>query len=295
MIMDMHELMALSAPLAAAALALAALWGAVFGSFINCLAWRLVRGESPWRGRSHCAVCGHDLGALDLVPVFSWALLRGRCRYCGERIAFRYTAAELLLAAYFASVLWVYGLSVHALALCALGCLLLGLSLVDLESFIIPNGFIVAGIVVWAASIAFWELPAQGMGVGSLLAALPGAPLAALVADGLLGGFAVGGGLLLFSIAFEALTGKVGLGGGDVKLLFMAGLYLGLAASALNLLIACVLGLLFNLVWARRGSAEGGEAPAPKAFPFGPAISAAVWVTLLVGNPLLEAYLSLFF
>ena len=51
MIMDMHELMELSAPLAAAALALAALWGAVFGSFINCLAWRLVRGESPWRGQ----------------------------------------------------------------------------------------------------------------------------------------------------------------------------------------------------------------------------------------------------
>ena len=229
------------------------------------------------------------------MPVFSWVLLRGRCRYCGERIAFRYTAAELLLAAYFASVLWVYGISVHAFALCALGCLLLGLSLVDLESFIIPNGFIVAGIAVWAASIAFWELPAQGMGVGSLFATLPGAPLAALVADGLLGGLAIGGGLLLFSIAFEALTGKVGLGGGDVKLLFMAGLYLGLAASALNLLIACVLGLLFNLVWARRGSSEDGETPAPKAFPFGPAISAAVWVTLLVGNPLLEAYLALFF
>lgn len=294
MLLDIHELMALSVPLGAAVLALAAVWGAVFGSFVNCLAWRLVHGESPWKGRSHCAVCGHELGVLDLVPVLSWLCLRGRCRYCRERIAVRYTLAELLLAAYFVSMVWVYGLSVHALALCALGCLLLGLSLVDLDSYIIPNGFIAAGIAVWAVSFAFYGLPSQHMGLGSLFAGLPGGPAAAVAADGLAGAFGVAGVLLVFSIAFEALTGKVGLGGGDLKLVFMAGLYLGLAASMLNLLLSCVLGLVFNLVWARTHPQGDPQAPAPRAFPFGPAISAAVWLTLLFGSPVLSAYLGLF-
>lgn len=293
MLLDLHELAEISVPLTAAVLVMAAVWGAVFGSFINCLAWRLVHGENPWKGRSHCAVCNHSLGVLDLVPVLSWLLLRGKCRYCGERIAFRYTAAELILAAFFVSVVWVYGLSVHALALCALGCLLLGLSLVDLDSYIIPNGFIVAGIAVWVLSAPFCALPEEGVALGSLFANLPGSPVSSVFADGLLGALCVGGGLLLFSIAFEALTGKVGLGGGDIKLLFMVGLYLGLPASVLNLIIACVMGLLFNIVWSKAHPQGDPDAPAPKAFPFGPAIAAAVWVTLLVGSPLLSAYLSL--
>ena len=294
MLLDMHDLMALSAPLAAAVLVMAAAWGAVFGSFVNCVAWRLVHGESPWKGRSHCAVCDHELGALDLIPVLSWLFLGGRCRYCGERISVRYTLAELLLAAYFASVVWVYGVSVHALALCILGCLLLGLSLVDLDSYIIPNGFIVAGIAVWAATFAFYGLPGEGVGLGSLFAGALGKPLMAVAADAEAGAFGVAGALLVFSIAFEALTGKVGLGGGDLKLVFMAGLYLGLAASVLNLLLSCVLGLVFNLAWARAHPQGDPHAPAPRAFPFGPAISASVWLTLLFGSPVLAAYLGLF-
>ena len=70
-------------------LLVAGLLGACLGSFVNCLAWRLVHGESVWKGRSHCAVCNHPLAPLDLVPVLSWLFLRGRCRYCGERIAAR--------------------------------------------------------------------------------------------------------------------------------------------------------------------------------------------------------------
>ena len=114
------------------------------------------------------------------------------------------------------------------------------------------------------------------------------------VVDGSLRGQGVAGALLVFSIAFEALTGKVGLGGGDLKLVFMAGLYLGLAASVLNLLLSCVLGLVFNLAWARAHPQGDPHAPAPRAFPFGPAISASVWLTLLFGSPVLAAYLGLF-
>ena len=69
--------------------ALAAVIGAVLGSFLNCTAWRIAHEESFVKGRSRCPACGHPLGALDLVPIFSWLFLRGKCRYCGKRISAR--------------------------------------------------------------------------------------------------------------------------------------------------------------------------------------------------------------
>ena len=72
------------------------LLGAALFSFMNVVAWRLPRGMDPLQGRSHCPQCGHTLGAPDLVPVFSWLLLRGRCRHCGARIPVRYFLVEVL-------------------------------------------------------------------------------------------------------------------------------------------------------------------------------------------------------
>ena len=63
---------------------LAGIIGAVLGSFMNCFAWRIAHGESVVKGRSHCAVCGHELAAGDLIPIASYLILKGRCRYCGE-------------------------------------------------------------------------------------------------------------------------------------------------------------------------------------------------------------------
>ena len=90
---------------------LAAVTGAAGGSFVNCLSWRLVRGQKVSKGRSCCPSCGHVLGVLDLVPVVSWFALRGRCRYCGERISFRYAAVELLSAFGAICLLYRFGLT----------------------------------------------------------------------------------------------------------------------------------------------------------------------------------------
>ena len=78
------------------------IFGTVFGSFMNCLSWRYVNHESVLKGRSHCAVCGHELGAADLVPVFSFIFLKGRCRYCHEKISPRYVIVELITGLLFA-------------------------------------------------------------------------------------------------------------------------------------------------------------------------------------------------
>lgn len=271
-------------------LLVAGLLGACLGSFVNCLAWRLVHGESVWKGRSHCAVCNHPLAPLDLVPVLSWIFLKGRCRYCGERIAARYMATELLCGLFFMSMVAVYGLSVHALALCVLGCILLGLSLVDLETYTIPNGFIIAGIVAWVASFAFFGVDLSSMGLGSLMLAYTGSPLVAVLLDGLLGAFVVAGCLLALALAFDRLTGRNGLGGGDVKLVFMVGLYLGLAGSVLNLIVACLIGIVFGA--ATKHARQSNEDP--QAFPFGPSIALATWFTLAFGPQLMTLYFGLF-
>ena len=77
---------------------LAGVFGAVLGSFLNCAAWRIAHGESFLKGRSHCTSCGHVLGFLDLIPVFSWIFLGGKCRYCKTKISPRYMLTELFFA-----------------------------------------------------------------------------------------------------------------------------------------------------------------------------------------------------
>lgn len=282
---------------AAIILGIAALLGAIMGSFMNCLAWRMAHGESALRGRSHCPACGHALGPLDLVPVFSWVFLGGKCRYCKEKVSVRYVLVEIAMAVVFALLLWEYGLSIQAIAYWALACILCGAALVDIDTYTIPNGFIIAGLVVWVASVWFMVVPTQGFGLGSLFAASLGFGYLAPLADGLLGAFVIGGGILVFSLLFDKVTGRTSLGGGDVKLLFVVGLYLGLCGSLFNLLIACLLGLVFAVVWQffRKDQPEEGEGEnfKTKAIPFGPAIAAATIVTLLVGSLFLTWYVGL--
>ena len=287
--MGFAELAALMPVWAVFATALVFVLGCCMGSFMNCMAWRIVHDEDWTRGRSHCAVCYHELGALDLIPVASWFALKGRCRYCEEPISVRYTVAELILGVYFASVFVAFGISIQTLALMALGCLLLGLSLVDLDSMIIPNGYVVAAIIVWvvmvAAQYALGGLASGNSGaLGTMwLDAFGGSALAATVADGLAGAFGVSLLVLVVGIAFSKAAGKSGVGMGDIKLFFAVGLYLGLGCAVLNMFLSCVIGLVFALVAGKK-----------KQFPFGPSIAIGTWVTLLAGPLLLTAYLSLF-
>ena len=240
------------------------IFGAVFGSFINCMAWRIAHGESVLKGRSHCAVCGHPLAVLDLVPVFSFLFLKGRCRYCKEKISPRYVAAELMMAVAFVLITWRFGLSLQTLWICGLACILMALSLVDLETYTIPDRFIVAGIIWYFGVLLFAE-----DGKAELI-------------SGLAGGLSIGLGMLLLSILFDKVTGKESLGGGDIKLFFMTGLYLGPWVGLFNLILSCVIGIGFVLFMGQRR------------IPFGPAISLAAFVSLLVGSDVVNWYLGLF-
>lgn len=269
-------------------LVLAAVLGACCGSFINCLAWRLVRGESALKGRSHCSQCEHTLSFLDLVPVLSWLLLRGKCRHCKAKISPRYIIVEVIMAIVFVLILMFYGLSIQALAYMALATILCGVLLVDYESMTIPNGFIIAGIIVWLASVWFIRVPTDQFFVGSLFAGSLGYGFLAVLVDGLIAAFVIGIALLVLSLIFDKITGRNSLGGGDVKLFFMVGLFLGLFGSFFNLLLSCILGLLFSLV-----RSLFKEKTKSKAFPFGPAIAVSTVVTLLLGPLGLTWYIDL--
>lgn len=248
---------------------LAAVIGAVLGSFLNCTAWRIAHGESFVKGRSRCPACGHPLGVLDLVPIFSWLFLRGKCRYCGTKISARYPLSELAFAAVTVLCLLRFGLTAECPRnLIFFGCLFC-LSLVDLESCIIPDGCLAVAALAWAAWLPFSGLAPTEIGLRVL---------AALV---------YGGGLLLISLAADKILGKESLGGGDIKLFAVMGLYLGMTASLFALLLSCVLGLVF--AFARRTFSRRQD----EHFPFGPAIAAASWFMMMYGQPLVDWYLRL--
>ena len=98
----------LSLPITVYCCAMAVLLGACMGSFLNCLTWRMLHGESVLHGRSHCDVCGHVLGVRDLVPVLSYVCSGGKCRYCGAKLSARHVWGELAGGAMFVSALLKY-------------------------------------------------------------------------------------------------------------------------------------------------------------------------------------------
>ena len=248
---------------------IAATLGAVMGSFLNCAAGRMAKDEPFISGRSHCPACGHVLEAPDLVTVFSWLFLKGKCRYCGAKVSPRYLFTELLFAALTVACLLRFDLTILCLRNWVMICCLFCLALVDLESYEIPDGCLLISLAAWLLALPFlWA------GWKDALWHL----LAALV---------FGGGLLLLSLIMDKVLKKDSLGGGDIKLYFVVGLYLGFAATLFSLLLACVLGLLFALLRKRFGKAISEQ------IPFGPSIAAAAAVMLLFGDPMVRWYLSL--
>lgn len=247
----------------------AAVLGAVLGSFLNCAAWRIAHEESFVKGHSRCPVCGHLLRSLDLIPIFSWLFLRGRCRYCKTKISVRYPVSEAVFAVLTVLCFLRFGLSAVCLRNIIFLCCLFCLSLVDLEICIIPNGCLLIAALTWVVWLPFSNLNFTQIFLHFLAAII------------------FGGGLLLISLAADRILGKESMGGGDIKLFAVMGLYLGMTASLFALLLSCILGLFFALGRKRFSHAEEEH------FPFGPSIAAASWIMLMYGQPLVDWYMAL--
>ncbi|MBQ4381254.1 MAG: prepilin peptidase [Oscillospiraceae bacterium] len=243
---------------------LAFLFGTVMGSFLNCMAYRIAHGQDWTKGRSHCPDCGHPLGFLDLFPIFSWLFLGGKCRYCGKKISPRYPLTELFFGLVTLACLLRFDLTVLCLRNFIFICCLFTLSLVDLESYIIPNGCLVVAAVAWAVTEPFLFEGWPDLGLHIFAAVL------------------YGGGIMAVSLIMDRVLKKESLGGGDVKLFAVVGLYFGLIGGLFAMIIACVLGLVISLA-ARRNK-----------IPFGPAIAAACLVMVFFGQGLVSWYTGLF-
>ncbi|NTU89205.1 MAG: prepilin peptidase, partial [Actinobacteria bacterium] len=212
--------------------------GLCMGSFLNCAAWRIAHGESIAKGRSHCTSCNHVLGAKDLVPVFSWALQRGKCRYCREKISVRYLLVELLTAAIFISVVLKYGLSLTTVEMLMFVSVLICLSLTDLDDYLIPNRLVLAGIAInLVFSVVFTFV--GGFTWWSLFAGL---------GQALIGGLSVALPLLFLTLIADKVMGKETMGGGDIKLFFMVGMYFSWQQNIFLLIVACVVGIVFAVI-----------------------------------------------
>lgn len=206
------------------------LFGAVFASFITCTAWRVVRGEDWMLGHSHCDTCGHELSTADLFPIFSYIALKGKCRYCGSKVPPRDLIFEILLGLLFAGTLALHGSVDAPVAAClALEMLLLGLSLADWDSGVIPDGFLAAILVVWIMTVGF----------------VPDMQRYAI--EGVISSACVG---LVMAIG-TAVIGKVKKikpGYGPAKLAMCLMLFLGFKGTVIAVGAGIVLGIVFALV-----------------------------------------------
>ncbi len=211
--------------------------GAVVGSFANVCIHRLPRGDSVVHPGSHCPVCGTPIAFYDNVPIVSWLALRGRCRRCRAFIRIRYPAVELLVALLFLAAGLLYGPTLVAASAALLSAACVILAATDLEARTLPDevtfstlgcGLVLAALRDRAARV--WDRPFGFPFVEShLLEALLGALLGAIFLEGV-------------RRAYARLRGQEGMGGGDVKMLAMAGAFTGPAGVFFTLFFASVAG-----------------------------------------------------
>jgi leader peptidase (prepilin peptidase)/N-methyltransferase len=249
---------------AAPAVVLMALAGLIAGSFVTAMSYRLPRGLGFVTGRSRCPACGAALGALDLVPLVSWALTRGRCRHCGAGVSWRYPAIEAATAGLFSAAALAAPDWPRAGLLAVVTVVLVAIAVIDLEHGRIPNAL----LAVLAGLLLTWR-------------ALHGAAtpdMATAVALGVVLWLALVG----LRAALAAVAGQAMLGAGDAKLMAVAALGLPAWQFVVFLGLSGLIAVVFGLAWqaARRGPL----------FPFGPSLAAALWLCLAF--PSLSAGLS---
>ena len=238
------------------------LYGITIGSFLNVCIYRLPKKENIVTTRSHCMSCGYQLKWYDLIPLFSWLVLGGKCRKCKARISVQYPVIEVLNGVLWLTVFFVCGVSIETALYCVLASALLALSVIDFRTYEIPFGFnlIIAalGLIRVLTDLTNWTEYAIGF-------------------------FAVSAPLYLIYI----VTKGRGIGGGDIKLMAAAGLLLGWKRIVLALVIGCILGSVIHVIRMKVSKAEHVLA-------MGPYLSMGIFIAALWGEQLLNWYLGFY-
>lgn len=246
------------------------LLGLAIGSFLSVCIDRLPRNESVAGPPSHCEACQHRLGFRDLIPILSYLLLRGRCRYCRVTISRKLLWVELATGAIFAFLFHRYGLSPELGIMAFYACLFIVVFVIDLE-----HGLILNKVVYPAIIVAF------------LLALVPQPLLGEEITDRIASA-ALGGGVGFAMFLLIAIVSRGGMGWGDVKLVALIGLATGFPMVLFAIVLGAILGSIVAvaLMIARRRRLK-------ETVPFGPFLALATMITLLWGSSILSWYTGL--
>lgn len=240
-------------------------FGIIIGSFLNVCIYRIPREESIAFPPSHCTQCSHPLAWYDLIPIVSYLSLRGKCRYCGEAISPQYPIIEILNGLLYLFVFQHFGFSLEFAFYGFMTSILIVICVIDYYRQIIPDELvllILCTTIVYKVSAYF----------------LNGMPV--LIKDSIFGFLT--GGLLFLAIA---VISNGAMGGGDIKLIAVLGLILGLKSTLLNILLSFIIGAVVSIYLLLSGKKGRKDA-----IPFGPFISIAFIVTLFYGDSIINWY-----
>ena len=235
------------------------IYGLLTGSFLNVLIYRIPKKENIAVVRSHCMKCNYQLKWYDLVPLFSWLFLRGKCRKCGEKISVQYPLIEAANGLLYLLVFYKFGLSIESLLYCLLFSALLALSVIDFRTYEIPVGFnyfiLILGLVRLVTDYVNWS-------------------------NYVIGFLAVSTFLFIIIVASKGRA----MGGGDMKLMATCGFLIGWKLIILAFLLGCILGSIIHIIRMR----VSGE---DHVLAMGPYLSMGVALTVLFGNQWIDWYL----
>ena len=241
-------------------------FGLIIGSFVNVCIYRLPKNKSVVLPRSFCPVCNKPILPWDNIPVFSYLLLRGKCRQCDKPITILYpiieifTACLLLFGFIKLDVSWKFAI------FCVLSPALIIITVVDIKHKIIPDIITLPGIVL-------------GLIAGSFLNGLK---------DSLIGLFAGGGSFLIISEIYYRVRGAVGMGGGDIKFVAAIGALLGWQQIILVIFISAFMGSLIGLV-----GLAGKKLNSLSQVPFGPFLAGGTLISYFSGERIISLYITM--
>lgn len=237
------------------------IFGINIGSFLNVCIYRIPLGESIVTAPSHCMTCGRKLKWYDMVPVFSWLVLGGKCRNCKSKISVQYPIIEGVNGILYVMICAVNGLEWSSVIYCFMASALLVLSIIDWRTYEIPFGI---NVFLFVLGVAMTILDRGNL------------------AEHLIGMICVSG---LLGILY-LLTGGRAIGGGDIKLMFACGLILGWKLILLAFFLGCIIGSVVHII--RMSVKKAGRMLA-----MGPYLSAGILLAALWGNAWINWYLSL--
>ncbi len=239
--------------------------GAVIGSFLNVLIYRIPRDISIVKPSSFCPHCNHKLAWYDLVPIISYMHLRGRCRYCKERISPQYIIVEVLTGISFLIAMWKLNLSIQFLKIAIFASLLIVIGAIDTIDGVVPDLIVFPGIAI---GIIFSLIEGKQSFLDALL----------------------GMGFMAAFFLLIILVSKGGMGEGDLTFGLLLGTFLGFRLSLVTLLIAFVGGAIISLLAVllfKKGMKDR--------IPFAPFLSLGGFVAAIWGINIIQTYLNLFF